>query len=263
MKRSFGLCLCVAALALAGCAPSYSPHSYSSGAVQQVNKVEPGVIVGFRQVKITASGTVGAVTGGAAGGVLGSRSEVYGVDSALGVVGGTAVGTILGTTIEHATADTVGWEYIVRKGSGEMVSVTQREEAPLALGQKVLVIAGAQARIVPDYSVEIAEPKPEPKPEAKPAEPATAAPTLVPETHRIAKPAAPPLLVVPLSSDYAVAPPAAPEAPVAAAPEPEPAPAPAPEPAPETAATPEPAPAAAPEPAAEAEPRPPETAEAK
>lgn len=194
MQRSVKISLCVlGAVALAGCAPSYKPDTYATAAIQQVNKVEPGVVVGFRQVMITASGTVGAVTGGAAGGVLGSRSGTVGIDSALGTVGGSAIGSIVGTTLEHATADTTGWEYIVRKDNGEMVSVTQREETPLQLGQKVLVIGGAQARIVPDYST-----PPAPAVAAKPAE---EKPAEAPKAKSgNAKPSFP-LLVVPLSSE--------------------------------------------------------------
>jgi len=48
----------------------------------------------------------------------------------------------------------------VRKTNGELISVTQVERKPLALGQKVLVIGGPQARIVPDYSVDIPVEKP-------------------------------------------------------------------------------------------------------
>jgi outer membrane lipoprotein SlyB len=55
------------------------------------------------------------------------------------------------------------------------VSVTQRDPAPLALGQRVLVIAGAQARIVPDYVVPALPP---PEPPAAPA--ATPEPLAVP-----------------------------------------------------------------------------------
>lgn len=204
------LSLCALGVAaLAGCAPSYAPDTYATSAIQQVNKVEPGLVVGFRQVLITASGTVGAVTGGAAGGVLGSRSSAYGLDSALGAVGGSAVGSIVGTTLEHATADTSGWEYIVRKDNGEMISVTQREETPLQLGQKVLVIGGSQARIVPDYSSPpapvVAEKPAEEKPAQKPQK-ATAKPSF-------------PLLVVPLSSEstYTSAPADAAPAPAAPA----------------------------------------------
>ena len=136
---------------LAGCAPDYSPNTYGGNAVQQANKVESAVVVGFRQVRITASGTVGAVSGGAAGGVLGAQAEPSGIVSALGAVGGTVVGGLVGTTIEHVGGDTTGWEYIVRKSNGDLLSVTQREPAPIPLGQKVLVITGTQARIVPDY----------------------------------------------------------------------------------------------------------------
>jgi outer membrane lipoprotein SlyB len=147
----FGLPV-VALATLIGCAPDYSPNTYSGNAVQQANKVEPAIVVGFRQVHITANGTIGAVTGGAAGGVLGSQTDATGINSALGTVGGTLVGGLVGTTIEHATGDTTGWEYIVRKPNGDLLSVTQREPTPLLLGQKVLVITGNQARIVPDYS---------------------------------------------------------------------------------------------------------------
>ena len=145
--------LALALAALAGCTPDYSPNTYASNAVQQANKVEPAIVVGFRQVEISASGTVGAVSGGAAGGILGAQAGSGGITTALSGVGGAVVGSLVGTGIEHATSDTTGWEYIVRKSNGELLSVTQREPTPLPLGQKVLVITGNQARIVPDYSL--------------------------------------------------------------------------------------------------------------
>lgn len=154
--RSVSLCLRAAVIVgLAGCTSDYSPNTYSGSAVQQTNKVETGVVVGFREVSISAGGTVGAVSGGAAGGILGAQVGTGGMNSALGTVGGTALGSIVGTTLEHITGDTTGWEYIVRKPNGEMVSVTQREPKPLPIGQKVLVIGGAQARIIPDYSTPV------------------------------------------------------------------------------------------------------------
>jgi outer membrane lipoprotein SlyB len=63
------------------------------------------------------------------------------------------VGGLAGTTVEHVTGDTTAFEYIVRKPNGDLVSVTQKDKTPLALGQKVLVISGNQARVVPDYTV--------------------------------------------------------------------------------------------------------------
>ena len=175
MLRSVSLCLFIAAAGgLAGCTSDYSPNTYASSAVQQANKVEPGIVVGFRQVAISANGTVGAVSGGAAGGILGAQVGTGGMNAALGTVGGTAIGGLLGTAMEHIAGDTNGWEYIVRKSNGELLSLTQKEPQPLPIGQKVLVITGSQARIVPDYSTP-ADPEPtkadSAKPEAAKAEP--------------------------------------------------------------------------------------------
>ncbi|PWC79579.1 hypothetical protein, partial [Azospirillum sp. TSH64] len=176
MLRSVSLCLFIAAVGgLAGCTSDYSPNTYASSAVQQANKVEPGIVVGFRQVAISANGTVGAVSGGAAGGILGAQVGTGGMNAALGTVGGTAIGGLLGTAMEHIAGDTNGWEYIVRKSNGELLSLTQKEPQPLPIGQKVLVITGSQARIVPDYSTP-ADPEPakadSAKSEAAKAEPA-------------------------------------------------------------------------------------------
>lgn len=157
MTRS--LVLAVGAI-LAGCSPSYSPDTYASSAVQQASKVEQGVVAGVRKVGVTASGATGVVTGAAAGGIAGSQAPV---GTALTTLGGTLVGGLVGTGIERAAGDTTAFEYIVRKPNGELVSVTQRDVVPMALGQKVLVIAGSQARIVPDYTV---TPEPEPAPPA-------------------------------------------------------------------------------------------------
>ena len=163
VARSLKICLVLSSLSLlAACGGTeYSPNTYASNTAQIASKVDAGVVIGFREVLISSNGAVGAVTGGAAGGVLGAQVGGGNLDQALGGVIGTAVGGIVGSTIEHVTGDTKGWEYIVKKYNGDMISVTQTEPKPLALGQKVLVIASsAQARIVPDYSVDIPVEKP-------------------------------------------------------------------------------------------------------
>jgi outer membrane lipoprotein SlyB len=62
------------------------------------------------------------------------------------------------------------------------VSVTQKDATPLPIGQKVLVIAGKQARIVPDYTVEIA------KPPTAPAEKTDGSPINLPPPVSLAAP---------------------------------------------------------------------------
>ena len=153
-------------LGLAGCTAGYSPNNYASGAAQEEATVQRGYIIGVRQVMISASGTIGAATGGAAGGVAGSQVAGGPVVTALGAIGGTLVGGIGGTAAAQAVADMKGWEYIVQEDGEKLVSVTQTSKAPLPVGQHVLVIAGAQqARIVPDYTVQVAA-APAPKPAA-------------------------------------------------------------------------------------------------
>ena len=147
------LALCaVLAVSLVGCGPDYSPNTYASNAVQQANKVDQGVIVGVREVGVSASGAAGAVIGGAAGGIAGAQAGT-GASSAFGALGGALVGGIAGSAAEHVVGDTRAFEYIVRKPNGDLLSVTQKDTEALAIGQKVLVIAGNQARVVPDYTV--------------------------------------------------------------------------------------------------------------
>lgn len=159
------------AVMVAACSPDYSPDTYNTAAVQQANKVEKGIIVGLRDVTVSAKGAAGAVTGAAAGGVVGSQTPGTGVTSALGAIGGSLIGGIVGSAAEQTAADTPAVEYVVKKTNGDLVSVTQKDEHRLAIGQKVLVIAGPQARIVPDYTVDIGSEKPS-KPEPLPVDPA-------------------------------------------------------------------------------------------
>ncbi len=180
--------LLILVLLVAGCGPSYSPDTYASNAVQQANKAEQGVVIGVRKVQVSASGTAGTVTGAAAGGIAGSQIGT-GATSAFAALGGSLVGGIAGSTAERLAADKAAFEYIVKKTGGELVSVTQNDVTPLALGQKVLVIVGNQARVVADYTVapEVLAPKvvaPEnaPAPEKPPATEFTPGASKPPET---------------------------------------------------------------------------------
>ncbi|HWA79700.1 MAG TPA: hypothetical protein VG848_05240, partial [Acetobacteraceae bacterium] len=178
--------LAASMLGLGGCSGDYSPNTYAAAAAQQANAVTRGVVIGVRQVMITPDGTVGAVTGGAAGGVAGSQVPGGAVASAFGAIGGSLIGGIAGSAAQRAAEDTKAWEYIVQQADGKLVSVTQTDRTPLAIGTHVLVIAGKQARVVRDYTV------------ALPAPPSKAAT----ETE----PAPAPIIVMPLASSPAQAP---------------------------------------------------------
>jgi outer membrane lipoprotein SlyB len=179
----------VLAAALCGCGSDYSPNTYSSTAVQQANKVDQGVIVGVRRVDISAQSGVGAATGAAAGGIAGSQAS-DGVGSAIGALGGAVVGGIIGNAVDHKVNDTFGYEYIVRKPNKDLLSVTQKDEVPLAIGQHVLLIAGVQARIVADYTVpvDVEVEKPTAAEHVEPA-PTTKAAAVEPKPKPVEKPA--------------------------------------------------------------------------
>jgi len=167
----------VAALgaSLAGCGPDYSPNTYATDAVQQAAKVDQGIVVGVRPVDVSTSGATGAVVGGAAGGIAGSQVG-SGAEKALTTLGSTVVGGIAGSAAEHVLSDTGAFEYIVRKPNGDLLSVTQKDSVPLTIGEKVLVIAGKQARVVPDYTVAVPS-SAKPTATAQQAAPTVTAPT--------------------------------------------------------------------------------------
>jgi len=176
---------------LVACTPDYSPNTYATNAVQQANKVDQGVIVGVREVGVSAAGTTGAVVGGAAGGLAGAQAG-SGATSAFGALGGALVGGIAGSAAEHVVGDTRAFEYIVRKPNGDLLSVTQKDAQPLAVGQKVLVIAGNQARVVADYTVTepakqtaAAPQEAPPAPAAPPPAPVTATPLPAPDEPKV------------------------------------------------------------------------------
>jgi outer membrane lipoprotein SlyB len=198
-------------LLLAACGQRFSPDAYATRAVQQMNRVEQGVVIGRRAVAVQADGTTGATSGAAAGGIIGAQSPGGDMTRAIGGVGGALVGGLFGAATERVAGDTTATEYIVRKANGELVSVTQRDATPLDLGQRVLVIGGAQARIVPDYT------QPVPGESALASPPAT---SRAPEPTPTQDPAPPPFTpaVTPIWT-APLAPPAAPAVPPLAAPE--------------------------------------------
>ena len=172
-------------LSLAGCHESYSPNTYAADAAQQEAPVQRGVIVGVRDVHISADGTIGTAAGGAAGGVAGAQLSGSPEVTALGAIGGALVGGVGGAAAEQAIAATNGWEYIVQETNGNLVSITQTSKTALPIGQHVLVIDGSkQARIVPDYTVQVAASAP------TSAHPALAAKTTTPAVTKAASKAA-------------------------------------------------------------------------
>lgn len=140
----------ITAFLFCGCAPNISPNSYNVQNVGSVQNVISGVIVEARPVQVNRNtgigGIAGAVAGGAAGSAIGGGARA----NIIGGVGGALAGGLLGSAIEGGVSRQTGIEYIVRTNKGNMLSVVQGPQMPLAVGQRVLVIMGNPARIIPN-----------------------------------------------------------------------------------------------------------------
>ncbi|HEU5048153.1 MAG TPA: glycine zipper 2TM domain-containing protein [Rickettsiales bacterium] len=138
-----------AACFLTGC-NDYSPDSYNASGMQQVGKVDRAVVKSFRQVNVSDPALgLGAGVGGVAGGVAGAQIG-QGGGSALAAVGGALVGAAAGAVIQHEASKTTAYEYVLQKSNGDLITLAQKQDTPLAVGQHVLVLYGEQARIIPD-----------------------------------------------------------------------------------------------------------------
>lgn len=145
------------ALMLGACSTNYSPNSYDSRSVGQVNRVERGTVESYRWVQIqrrdSGVGTVaGAGIGAAAGSTIGS-GRGRGAENIIGAIGGALLGGLIGSSIEKSGSKKGGFEYLIRTESGAMVSIVQQDTSPLPEGAPVVIMfSGSQSRVVFDHN---------------------------------------------------------------------------------------------------------------
>ncbi len=166
---------CVAALAgLAACAPQNTATTYSGYEVGRPAAIDRGVIVSERPVEVRGPNTgVGTVVGAGTGAVAGSYIGHGGRGSILGAIGGAVVGGIVGTAVEDAASRGQATEFIIQRQDGAQFSVVQTNEERLQVGERVVVIYGAQTRLTRDNGQFGAPPQQQsyPPPQAQPYPP--------------------------------------------------------------------------------------------
>lgn len=106
-------------LILTNCSKDIPPGDYDSAEVGKIKKVVPGTIVSMRQVR------------------LHNKS-----DENL-----SQPGTVSTNSVNRSH----GYEYVIRLNSGSIISIVQAENIKLKNKQHVLVIYGANTRVVPDH----------------------------------------------------------------------------------------------------------------
>jgi outer membrane lipoprotein SlyB len=144
-------------LSFVGCtrrdAGTYSPHSI--GRVGRAGRVDKGVVVNVRLVNVEGTTKTGAILGGIIGSALGyelgkGNSDAIKIISTAGAV---VVGGLVGGSTEQLITRTYAYEYIVEMNSGHLRTIVQRDKTALAHGQKVILLRGPDAKIIPDPGV--------------------------------------------------------------------------------------------------------------
>ena len=134
------------AVLLGACQNGTSPAAYTPATLQQVNKVDRAVVQRVRLVDVRGTTGAGTLVGAAAGGLGGSHIGSGG-SSAVGAVAGMLVGGIIAATAERALTASQAYEYIVVKANGDLLTITEQDPQPFAVGQHVIVLYGVRARL--------------------------------------------------------------------------------------------------------------------
>lgn len=136
------LVLCLAVVALAGCASSRSGDVYSREQARHEMNVRMGVIESVREVQIEGTKTgAGTLAGGAVGGVAGS-SVGGGKGQIVGAVVGAVAGAVAGHAIEEGATRKRGVELTVRLDDGKTIAVVQEDDPALfRIGDRVRVLS--------------------------------------------------------------------------------------------------------------------------
>lgn len=142
------VCLAVAALLLAGCAPAYNtrqggyyggqPSGYAGG--QQCYQ-GCGYVREIRQVQLgnNSNAAIGTVIGAVVGGLLGNQ-----VGKGKGKTAATVAGAVGGGFAGHAVGERsgqgdYGWQVVVQMNNGQYATVTQRSPPQIRVGDYVMI----------------------------------------------------------------------------------------------------------------------------
>ncbi|MEO1223059.1 MAG: glycine zipper 2TM domain-containing protein [Pseudomonadota bacterium] len=136
-------------LVLAACAPNINQNTVSLDDANRAERTEIATVISYRPVNVegTRSG-VGAIAGAAAGGTAGSLIGGGTTENILGAIGGAVAGGLAGNFLEEGLTRQTGIEYTLRQQNGQIVTVVQGAEDPIAPGTRVLIIYGERTRVV-------------------------------------------------------------------------------------------------------------------
>lgn len=142
------------AVGLSACAGNaVNPGVVQTSSAQHTQQQQPGVgesgrVVSVREIDLKGAGQgggfnrgtmLGGLLGGLGGGILGATIQSGGglVGAVLGVVGGAIAGTIIASDGNVGR----GIEVIVQKDDGGTITLAQKDDGDVQLGDRVVVVA--------------------------------------------------------------------------------------------------------------------------
>lgn len=152
MKKTNLILIAFLICILPACTSDINSDYYEAGQVGRVNKVIKGIVISARTIYVTdedrgTGSLAGAVIGGVAGSMVGGDRNMNVLGAA---VGGTA-GAAIGSKTEKVITKQDATEYVIETDDGKIMSITQGNDQTLKIGQRILVIYGNRARVVPYY----------------------------------------------------------------------------------------------------------------
>lgn len=149
MKKTALVLLLPALMMTTACTSNIGANNYEVQNVNKVNAAQIGTIISVRKVLVQNNNGGGALLGSVAGGVAGSQIGRGSAAGILGALGGAIVGGVAGDLAQDELSKQVGYEYVIKLENGNIVTVTQGDDVIMNVGEKCLVMYGAQARVVP------------------------------------------------------------------------------------------------------------------
>lgn len=141
--------LSVVTFTMTGCAPDMSANNYNYANTGAAQATVEGVIVSLRPVHVSGDSTAGTAIGAGGGALAGSLIGGGTRANLAGALGGAVVGGLVGRAAGKSLTGQTAIEYIVKTKSGRLLTIVQGTQTSLAVGQRVLVILGNPARIIP------------------------------------------------------------------------------------------------------------------
>jgi len=120
-KTIGGIAVLLCTLLLTNCSKDNPPGDYDAAEIGKIKKVVPGTIISMRPVRLHSK----------SGEMLASPGADMAQD-------------------DNSLNRSHGFEYVIKLNSGSIISVVQAEKIKLKTKQHILVIYGANTRVVPD-----------------------------------------------------------------------------------------------------------------